>query len=100
MVDIDQSNFRSRQAVDTVESKTLTKIEDTFGVDFTPSELWSGNGYHIIIPIESRYILEDTAKFSKYQDSSKKFLRFAEWYLSDGKAIPITFTMCHLVVAC
>jgi hypothetical protein len=86
MVDIDQSNFRSRQALDTAESKTLTKIEDTFGVDYTPSELWSGNGYHIIIPIESRYILEDTAQFSKYEEPSKKFLRFAEWYLSNGKA--------------
>jgi Primase X len=36
--------------------------------------------------MESRYILEDRPEFSKYEEPSKQFLRFAEWYLSDSKA--------------
>jgi hypothetical protein len=86
MIDLDQSIFKSRQSLDRVKSKTLKKIQEIFGIEFQPTVIWSGNGYHIYIPIESRYILEDRSEFSKYEEPSKQFLRFAEWYLSDGKA--------------
>jgi Primase X len=88
MIDLDQSTFKSRQSLDRAKSKTLKKIQDTFGTEFElqPTVIWSGNGYHIYIPMESRYILEDRPEFSKYEEPSKQFLRFAEWYLSDGKA--------------
>jgi Primase X len=85
MIDLDLSTFESSQALDRKLSKTLRNIRETFGNDFTPSVLWSGNGYHIYIPIEARYILEQTKEFSKYQEPSKQFLRFAERYLSNGK---------------
>jgi Primase X len=89
MIDLDQSNFKSRIALDRAKSKTLKNIQETFGTDdfiITPSVLWSGNGYHIYIPIESRYVLEERPEFSKFKEPSKQFLRFAEWYLSNGKA--------------
>jgi hypothetical protein len=61
---------------------------------------WSGNGYHIYISIESRYVLEETKAFSKYEEPSKRLLRFAEWYLSNGKAdfnhYNISFGNCML----
>lgn len=87
MIDLDQSTFKSRQSLDRAKSKTLKKIKETFGTGFEPTVIWSGNGYHIYIPIESRYVLEDRPEFTKLnEEPSKQFLRFAEWYLSDGKA--------------
>ncbi len=55
---------------------------------FEPATIiWSGNGYHLYIPAESQNaILEQMSEFSKYKEPSKLFLRFAEWYLSNGKA--------------
>jgi hypothetical protein len=49
--------------------------------------IWSGNGYHIYIPINA-IVLEDKAEFSSIyqQQPSTQFIRFAEWYLSDGKS--------------
>ena len=86
MIDLDLSNFVSRQALDKTLIKTRRKIKDVFGMKFETFVLWSGNGYHLYIPIESRYILEETSIFSKFDEPSKKFLRFAERYLSSGKA--------------
>ena len=85
MIDLDLSNFVSRQALDKALIKTKRKIKDVFGAEFDPFVLWSGNGYHVYIPIESRYILEETSTFSKFDEPSKQFLRFAERYLSSGK---------------
>jgi hypothetical protein len=86
MIDSDLSNFRSGQAFERARNKTLKKIKETFGTDFTPTVLWSGNGYHIYIPIESRYVLEKRPEFSRFEEPSKQYLRFAEWYLSSGNA--------------
>ena len=51
-----------------------------------PSIVWSGNGYHIYLPIRS-FILDG---FADFESPSVKFLRFAEHSLSNGKADP-----CH-----
>jgi hypothetical protein len=47
--------------------------------------LWSGNGYHIIQPIEA-FVLESESAFAPFENPSMKFLRFAEPYLSNNKA--------------
>jgi hypothetical protein len=87
MIDLDQSTFKSNAALDRALSKALRNIKETFGIEFgEPSIIWSGNGYHIYIPIETRYVLEDRPEFSKFEEPSKHFLRFAEWYLSYSKA--------------
>lgn len=86
MMDLDLSNFKSHQGLDRALSKTLRKIKQTFGIEFEPSRIWSGNGYHIYIPLESRYVLEERPEFGRFDEPSKKFLRFAEWHLSNGKA--------------
>jgi hypothetical protein len=86
MIDLDLSTFKSLLTLDRVLNKTIRKIKETFGNEFEPSIIWSGNGYHIYIPIESRYILEERPEFSMYEEPSKQYLRFAEWYLSNGKA--------------
>lgn len=49
--------------------------------------IWSGNGYHLYIPADSQgVILEQMPEFSKFKEPSKELMRFAEWYLSNGKA--------------
>ena len=53
----------------------------------TPTVIWSGNGYHVYIPI-SAVVLEDIKEFTNIEQVSTKFLRFAEWYLSSGKSDP------------
>jgi hypothetical protein len=41
----------------TSKTKTLAKIHDTFGIEFNPSIIWSGNGYHFYIPAESKGVI-------------------------------------------
>jgi hypothetical protein len=88
MIDLDQSNFKSRQELDRAKTKTLSKICETFQIrKVKPTTvIWSGNGYHCCIPTDSQgNILEQMPKFKKFKEPSKEFLRFAEWYLSNGK---------------
>jgi hypothetical protein len=94
MIDLDLSNFKQKnncmKALDLAKEKTLAKIQDKFDLS-TESEpatvIWSGNGYHLYIPAESQNaILEQMSEFKNYKEPSKLFLRFAEWYLSHGRA--------------
>jgi Primase X len=48
-----------------------------------PTVLWLGNGYHIYQPMEARFPLEQNETFSKFNQPSVQFLRFAEQYLSN-----------------
>jgi hypothetical protein len=89
MIDLDQSYFKSRQELDNVKNKALTKILKTFQIRKVKSTtvLRTGNGYHCYIPADSQgKILEQMSKFKKFaKEPSKEFLRFAEWYLSNSK---------------
>jgi hypothetical protein len=91
MIDLDQSNFKSKQELDKAKTKTLLKISETFQIrnnnKFKPTTvIWSGNGYHFYIPADSQgKILEQMSEFKKFKEPSKEFLRFAEWHLSNGK---------------
>jgi len=92
MIDLDLSNFRHNniEALNLAKAKTLAKIQETFDLseEFEPATIiCSGNGYHLYIPTESQNVtLEQMCEFNKYKEPSKLFLRFAEWYLSNGKA--------------
>jgi Primase X len=95
MIDLDLSNFKSNNKDSTntlnlAKKKTLAKIQDTFDLSKnfeSATVIWSGNGYHLYIPAESQNaILEQMSEFSRYKEPSKLFLRFAECYLSNGKA--------------
>jgi hypothetical protein len=90
MIDLDLSNFKyCTKALNLAKAKTLAKIQDTFNLsNFEPATvIWSGNGYHLYIPVDSQnVILEQMSEFKNYKEPSKLFLRFAEWYLSNGKA--------------
>ncbi len=92
MVDLDLSNFKynSAEKLNLAKARTLTKVQSTFDLSKGTSAattIWSGNGYHLYIPTESHNTtLEQMSEFSMYREPSKLFLRFAEWYLSNGRA--------------
>src|SRR6185312_16567151 len=85
-IDLDQKDFSSKSALD----KTLNKIlkhrsSILYGV--RPLLLWSGNGYHIIIPVKATEALEHFEDFKGLTDRpSSEFLQFAKYFLSFSKA--------------
>jgi hypothetical protein len=83
-IDLDQS----RDALDKALRNVLKNIEEKFN-GTQPTVIWSGNGYHIYLPIQA-FILELESIFAEFEHPSKKFLRFLEKMLSNGKADP-----CH-----
>jgi hypothetical protein len=83
MIDIDKSQFQTDRALRTALSKTLSNIREMLG-SARPTVLWTGNGYHVIQPIEG-VVLEDIEDFNEFVQPSMNFLRFTEWKLSNGK---------------
>ena len=47
--------------------------------------MFTGGGYHIYQPLYS-FVLEEIDIFSRFENPSKQFLRFAKEYLSNNKA--------------
>jgi hypothetical protein len=128
-IDLDLSNFSKykdpRKALDRSLKNTLKKISstvnrkylsskssDTFNIDDNikdnqqpfkcecPTVLWTGNGYHIYLPIQG-LVLDQIDPLSKYRypnlfsmydgryygySVSEIFLKFAENFFTDGKA--------------
>lgn len=88
-IDIDRSTFKDDKSFENVLSKTLKNIKEK--LNGHPRVNYSGNGCHIVLPIECP-ILEQIEQFQKYKDIflslnlSQEFLRFAEDFLSNGKA--------------
>jgi Primase X len=83
MIDLDRCNFfESDKALESALLKILKRIKQLL-LGLKPTVIWSGNGYHIYIPIDA-VVLEDIKEFSNIECVSTKFLRFAEWRLSGG----------------
>jgi hypothetical protein len=97
-IDLDRSTFKSERVHKLALTATLKNIKEK--VEGKPTVMWSGNGYHIYQPIEGE-VLEQVELFSKFEQPSKSFLRFAEWYLSNGKSdhahnTTVSFKNCML----
>jgi hypothetical protein len=85
-IDLDQGRFK---LIDRVLDKTLKNICQRFNTTVNPTVIWSGHGYHIYLPVEA-FVLEEESEFNKFGYPSRKFIQFAEEFLSDKKADP-----CH-----
>ena len=93
MIDLDLYNFDlNDKALLHVLRQTLRKIKEILQLH-DPTVIWSGNGYHIYIPINAP-VLENIKEFSSIEQISTKFIRFAEWYLSNGKSDSCTQQYC------
>lgn len=99
-IDLDLNKFNSdRKRIDSVLKKTLIKIKEYEG---NPTVIWSGNGYHIYLPINSivldqidalskeKYpsLFSSMGKFSTWS-VSEVFLKYAEIFFTNGKADPL-----------
>ena len=105
-IDIDKNTIKDNKSFENALSKTLKNIKEK--LNGYPTVNNSGNGYHIILPIGCPFILEQIEQFQKYKDKgfplpSQEFLRFAKYYLSNGKAdknhYP-SFKTCLIRVPC
>ena len=101
-IDLDRSSFKDNKQLERALFKTLKNIRETLNGGH-PTVNNSGNGYHIIQPIDCP-ILEQIPEFEKYYDKfsvSQEFIRFAEITLSNGKADPShhpSFKSCQIRV--
>ena len=88
MIDLDRSNFKTDKGIDLRLSKTLQTIKKTLGEDINPTVIFSGNGYHVYVVINSNGVnLEYEEIFTKLtHQPSRKFIQFAEEFLSNGKS--------------
>lgn len=99
-IDLDLSNFSNDiKKLDRVKNSTLRKMEQLDGSH--PTVSFTGNGYHIYLPIEvpvldNEYIFSKDkfpkffspkSKYSQYK-VSEVFMQFAEDYFTGGKADP------------
>jgi hypothetical protein len=100
MIDLDRSNFTTERGFTIALSRTLGNIKEKLGTE--PTVLWSGRGYHIILPLNSNnVILENVQEFQGVDNISIKFLRYAESYLSLNKSdsqhnYTVSFNNCML----
>ena len=87
-IDLDLVDLKSQKTLDLALKKTLKNIKNS--LNGSPTILWSGNGYHIIQPVECPLELEHIREFEKYKNIvpllSQEFLRFAKDFLSNDKA--------------
>ena len=83
--DLDLSSFKDSLTLERALAATLktTRLK----INGSPTVLWTGNGYHIYQPIDA-IILEEFKQFEEFELPSAKFLRFAEYYLTNGQADP------------
>jgi hypothetical protein len=83
-IDLDKCTFNTERAHRMALTATLKNIKEKL-LDGNPTVLWTGNGYHVYQPIDA-FILEEENIFSKFDQPSKSFLKFAEQYLSNNKS--------------
>ena len=104
MVDLDRQTFKTETAHKRALATTLRNIKEKLGANITaPTVLWSGNGYHIYLIMDSNGVsLDDQDVFTQLcREPSQQFLRFVEYYLSNGKSdkfhnTTVSFRNCML----
>ena len=85
-IDLDIEHFKSKKELDRWLDTILKNIANVLHRT-RPLVLWSGHGYHIIIPVKATEALEQFEDFDPYtNEPSKEFLQFAERHLSLDKA--------------
>jgi hypothetical protein len=88
MIDLDRCNFKTEKALELALSRTLDNIKHWLGSEFNPTVLWSGNGYHVYVVLNTNgVVLEHEKIFTNLTNQpTRKFLQFAETFLSCGKS--------------
>ncbi len=85
-IDLDAKNFKSDREFQRAQKQICKNIASLL-YDVKPLVIWSGHGYHIIIPVNAKEALENFEEFTSYtSEPSKAFLQFAEKHLSLNNA--------------
>jgi hypothetical protein len=85
-IDLDLYDFNTKKSLQLVLNKILRNIKEKLDNNAQPTILWSGNGYHIILPVYCPLELEHIQEFQEFDNPSERFLRFAKDNLSNNKA--------------
>jgi hypothetical protein len=97
-IDLDRKSFETDEQLEEALQGTLLKISQSIKVTQYPEDntttgadnttvIWSGNGYHIHVPIHWKMAIEDMPGFANFavnQDLASRFVRWAEYELSNG----------------
>ena len=92
-IDLDLQYFKNREALDRALKRTMKLIQTTVssGTELRPTVLWTGNGYHIYLSVNS-LVLENESVFAEFISDdlllASKFMRFAEQYFTSNKQDP------------
>jgi hypothetical protein len=86
VADLDKTHFKTESTFNRTLDKILKNVYKVLN-GARPAIIWSGNGYHLLLPVDISEPLEAESAFLKYTEQpSRDFLRFAEQYLSIGKS--------------
>jgi Primase X len=86
VADLDKKHFNTESTFNRTLDKILKNVTEVLD-GTSPAVIWSGNGYHLLLPVDVPEPLESESAFLKYTEQpSRDFLRFAEQYLSMGKS--------------
>ena len=85
-IDLDLTNFKTEKLLQVTLNKTLKSIKEKLDNNAHPTVLWSGNGYHLILPVYCPIELERIEEFREFDKPSERFLRFGKDNLSNNKA--------------
>jgi hypothetical protein len=86
---LDLSRLKSIEAVTRALKKTLKFIKEKLDGDISPTVLWTGNGYHIYLPVTAP-VLELESVFAGFEEPSRRLIQWTEQFLTSNKADP-----CH-----
>jgi len=105
MIDVDGGMFKRslytyiEDGISAVLHKILDRLDDKFHTKCVPTILLTGNGFHIYQPVQfhpgkgQSWCLGHTDTFMNQSNTpDRDFLRWAEYYLSDGLADPAHYT--------
>ena len=85
-IEVDLKDFVSKKELDKNINKISKHILKTLHGS-KPLILWSGRGYHVIIPVKSTEALENFEEFEAISEKpSSEFLQFVKTFLSFDKA--------------
>jgi hypothetical protein len=84
-IDLDSGAFKTREGLEKALARTLKNINERLNRAI-PSVLWSGNGYHIYLPVKAPLLELETIFMELSNEPSRKFIQFAEQFLSDNES--------------
>jgi hypothetical protein len=101
-IDLDRSTFKTDKAHISALTTTLENIKQKLAGNPRPTVLWSGNGYHIYLPVNAP-VLEEFDIFAKFKSPSRRLMQYAESFLSNNKTdyahnVTVSFKNCMLRV--